>query len=418
MKVLVIGGGGREHTIVWKLAQDKRITNIYCAPGNGGIAQLATCVEIAATDIDKMVAYAKEQQFDLVVVAPDDPLALGMVDRLQAEGIRVFGPSKAAAQIEASKVFSKDLMRKYNIPTAAYEVFSDYNAALAYIRQAKLPIVVKADGLALGKGVLICNTLIEAEDALEDIMVKKIFKAAGERVVVEEFITGPEVSVLAFCDGKTIRPMVSAQDHKRIFDGDQGPNTGGMGTFAPTPKYTPQIRKYVEDQIMRPTVDAMAAEGRLFQGVLYFGLMLTAEGPKVLEYNARFGDPETQVVLPLLKTPLLDIFNAVIDGDLDKLDIVWSDETCVCVAAASGGYPGGYEKGKEISGLDTLDSDIMLFHAGTCCKDSKYYTNGGRVLGVTAKGCDMHEARQKAYTNIARISFEGMQYRKDIGIKK
>lgn len=418
MKILVIGGGGREHTIVWKLAQDKRIREIHCAPGNGGIASLAKCVDIAATDIEKMAVYAKEQRFDLVVVTPDDPLALGMVDRLQQEGIKAFGPVTAAAQIEASKVFSKNLMKKYHIPTAGYEVFSDFREAHAYIQKASLPLVVKADGLALGKGVIICNTLEEAENALHDIMVKKVFKDAGARVVVEEFITGPEVSVLCFCDGKTIKPMVSAQDHKRIYDDDKGPNTGGMGTFAPSPKYTPEIQKYVEEKIMRPTVDAMAAEGRAFKGVLYFGLMLTEDGPKVLEYNARFGDPETQVVLPLLKTPLLDIFNAVIDGTLSELPIEWVDETCVCVVAASGGYPGSYEKGKEITGLDTMDKDIMLFHAGTALKDGKYLTSGGRVLGVTAKGADMPAARQKAYANIEKIHFEGMQYRRDIGIKK
>ena len=331
MKVLVVGSGGREHAIVWKLSQDKRIKEIYCAPGNGGITSLAKCVDIKATDVEKMTEYAREQMFDLVIVTPDDPLALGMVDKLQSLGIRAFGPVKAAAEIEASKVFAKDLMKKYSIPTAAYEVFSNYGQALNYIKKAKLPLVIKADGLALGKGVLICQTLREAEEALEEIMVKKVFKSAGERVVIEEFITGPEVSVLTFCDGKTVLPMVSAQDHKRIYDDDKGPNTGGMGTFAPTPKYTTEIRKIVEEKIMRPTVAAMTAEGRAFKGVLYFGLMLTKDGPKVLEYNARFGDPETQVILPLLKTELLDILNAVIDGSLSNMTVDWSDETCVCV---------------------------------------------------------------------------------------
>lgn len=418
MKVLIVGGGGREHAIIWKLSQDKRIKEICCAPGNGGIAALATCVDIKATDIIKMTEYAKEKQFDLVVVTPDDPLALGMVDQLQAAGIRAFGPLQKAAEIESSKVFSKNLMKKYGIPTAAYEIFADYGEALSYMKQAKLPIVIKADGLALGKGVFICETMREAEEALSDIMVKKVFKNAGDRVVIEEFITGPEVSVLTFCDGKAVLPMVSAQDHKKIFDDDKGPNTGGMGTFAPSPKYTPEIKKIVDETIIKPTVAAMAAEGRLFKGILYFGLMLTKDGPKVLEYNARFGDPETQVILPLLKTNLLDVFNAVIEGKLSEIELDWLDETCVCVVAASGGYPGNYAKGKEIKGLETLDQDAMVFHAGTAFKDGKYVTNGGRVLGITAKGAGMAEARKKAYANIAKITFEGMQYRKDIGLKK
>lgn len=418
MKVLIVGSGGREHAVIWKLSQDKRIKEIHCAPGNGGIAALATCVAIKATDVAKMTEYAKEKQFDLVVVTPDDPLALGMVDQLQAAGIRAFGPVRKAAEIESSKVFSKKLMKKYGIPTAAYEVFSDYDEALSYIKHARMPIVIKADGLALGKGVLICETMQEAEDALTEIMVKKVFKSAGDRVVIEEFITGPEVSVLSFCDGKTVIPMVSAQDHKRIFDDDKGPNTGGMGTFAPSPKYTPEIEKIVEETIIKPTVAAMAAEGRALKGILYFGLMLTKDGPKVLEYNARFGDPETQVILPLLQTNLLDVFNAVIDGRLSEMELKWSDETCVCVVAASGGYPGDYAKGKEIKGLDTLDEDIVVFHAGTALNDGKYVTNGGRVLGITAKGANMDEARKKAYANVAKVNFEGMQYRKDIGIKK
>lgn len=417
MKVLVIGGGGREHAIIWKLSQDNRITEIHCAPGNGGIAALAKCVDIKATDIDKMTEYAKAQAFDLVVVTPDDPLALGMVDALQALGIRAFGPRKAAAEIEASKAFAKNLMKKYGIPTAGCEVFSDYGAAAEYVENTKLPLVVKADGLALGKGVVICNTREEALRALSDIMVKKVFGSAGERVVIEEFMTGPEVSVLAFCDGTHIAPMVSAQDHKRIFDYDRGPNTGGMGTFAPSAKYTAEVRRYVEQVIMLPTVAAMAGEGRSFKGVLYFGLMLTEEGPKVLEYNARFGDPETQVVLPLLTTPLLDVFNAVIDEKLDEIRLEWREGTCVCVVAASAGYPGEYAKGREISGLDALDADVMAFHAGTSAKEGKYYSSGGRVLGITAVGADMNEARAKAYANIQKVRFEGIQYRTDIGIK-
>jgi phosphoribosylamine--glycine ligase len=418
MKVLVVGGGGREHAIIWKLKQDGRISEIHCAPGNGGIAELARCVDIKATDIDRLTDYAVSERFGLVVVAPDDPLAMGLVDRLQAAGIRAFGPNKAAAEIEASKVFSKDLMRKYCIPTTDYAAFSDYGKALEYIRGSKLPIVVKADGLALGKGVLICNTREEAENALSEIMVKKAFAGAGDKVVIEEFMTGPEVSVLTFCDGNTAVPMVSAQDHKRVFDGDKGPNTGGMGAFAPTPKYTPEVAARVERRIIKPTVEAMTKEGRPFKGVLYFGLMLTEEGPKVLEYNARFGDPETQAVLPLLKTSLLDIMNAVIDGKLNAMHIEWSEGTCVCVVAASGGYPGSYEKGKAIAGLDSLDAGIMAFHAGTQLKDGIYRTNGGRVLGITAPGRDMEEARCKAYANLEKVRFEGMQYRKDIGIKK
>lgn len=416
MKILIVGGGGREHVLAWKLAQNPRVEKIYCAPGNGGIGGLAECVEIAATDVPGMVAFAKEKAIDLVVVAPDDPLALGMVDALEANGIRAFGPNKAAAIIEASKAFSKDLMKKYRIPTAQYEVFSDYGAARDYLKTANMPIVLKADGLALGKGVLICKDLAEAEDGLKQIMVDKAFGSAGERVVIEEFLEGPEVSVLTFTDGKTILPMKSAQDHKRAMDGDAGLNTGGMGTFAPSPKYTSEIQKEVEEKIILPTMHALNSEGRPFKGVIFFGLMLTKNGPKLLEYNARFGDPEAQSVLYLLKTDLLTILEAVIDEKLGEIELEWEDGAAVCVVMASGGYPGSYEKGKKIFGLSDV-SGATVFHAGTREQDGDFYTAGGRVLGVTAKGGDIAEARDKAYAEVKKISFEGAHYRRDIGIK-
>ncbi len=419
MKVLVVGGGGREHTLVWKLSQSPKISELYCAPGNGGISKLATCVAIKATDIDGIVNYSKENKIDLVVVAPDDPLAAGMVDKLNEVGIRAFGPVKDAAIIEGSKAFSKDLMKKYNIPTAGYNVFENSSEALSYIDKYGAPIVVKADGLALGKGVIIAKTIEEAKDAVNGMMNDKLFGNAGNKIVIEEFIEGPEVSILAFTDGKTIVPMVSSQDHKRAYDNDQGPNTGGMGTFSPSPLYDDKLADFCMKEIFVPTIEAMNKEGRKFKGVLYFGLMLTKDGPKVLEYNARFGDPETQVVIPRLKTDLLEIFEAIIDEKLDEIDIEWDDNAAVCVVAASGGYPGKYPTGLEINGLDDAQAngETIVFHAGTSYKDGKFYTAGGRVLGVTAVEKTMDMAIDKAYAGIEKINFEGMHYRKDIGRK-
>ena len=416
MKILVVGGGGREHAIIWKLKQGRDDLNIYCAPGNGGISDIATCVPIGATDIDGVTHFAKENAIELVIVAPDDPLYMGMVDRLNAQGIRAFGPTQAAAEIEGSKVYAKQLMKKYDIPTAEYEVFDDYESACAYVKACPLPTVVKADGLALGKGVIICETAQQALDALTEIMVDKKFGDAGDRVIVEEYIEGPEVSVLSFCDGRTILPMASAQDHKRAFDGDEGPNTGGMGTFSPTPKYTGALKDEIEEMVIRRTLYALNQEGREFKGIIFFGLMLTKDGPKVLEYNARFGDPEAQVVLPRMKNDLLEVIEAVVDGRLADITLEWDERNAVCVVMASGGYPGKYTKGLAISGLGDV-TDATVFHAGTVRKDGQYLTNGGRVLGVTALGNDIADARQKAYTNVERIAFDGAQYRKDIGIK-
>ncbi|ACL76522.1 phosphoribosylamine--glycine ligase [Ruminiclostridium cellulolyticum] len=419
MKVLVVGGGGREHTIVWKLSQSPKISKLYCAPGNGGISGLAECVPIKAMDMDEIVKFSKENKVDMVVVAPDDPLAAGLVDKLTEAGVRAFGPVKAAAIIEGSKAFSKDLMKKYNIPTAGYMVFDNCTEALQYLDTCSAPIVVKADGLALGKGVIIAKTIQEAREAVKGMMNDKIFGEAGSRVVIEEFIQGPEVSILAFTDGKTIVPMVSSQDHKRVFDNDQGPNTGGMGTFSPSPLYDKKLNDYCMKEIFTPTVEAMNKEGRKFKGVLYFGLMITKDGPKVLEYNARFGDPETQVVLPRLKTDLLVIFEAIIDERLCDIHIKWDDNSAVCVIAASGGYPRKYSTGLEISGIDNAEAngETIVFHSGTSCKDGKYYTAGGRVLGVTAVESTMDKAIEKAYAGIEKIQFEGMHYRKDIGRK-
>lgn len=418
--ILIVGGGGREHTIAWKLAQSPDCGKLYVAPGNGGTAAFCENLPIKATDVDGIVAAAKEKKVDLVFVAPDDPLMFGMVDRLEAEGIRAFGPRQNAAIIEGSKVFSKELMKKYGIPTAGYEVFDNSAAAIDYIkRRGTFPAVIKAEGLALGKGVIIAANLEEAEAGVHEIMDDKVFGDAGNRVVIEEFLTGPEVSVLAFTDGKTIKPMVSAQDHKRAYDHDEGPNTGGMGTFSPSRFYTDKIAELCMETIFKPTVDAMNREGRTFKGVLYFGLMLTTNGPKVIEYNSRFGDPETQVVLPRLKTDFLTIINAVIDEKLDEIDIEWDDSACVCVVAASGGYPVKYQKGYEITGLDKLlgQGDIMVFHAGTDIVDGKLVTSGGRVLGVTAKGANLDCAIKRAYEAIAEVNFKDIHYRRDIGIK-
>ncbi|MFO7294401.1 MAG: phosphoribosylamine--glycine ligase [Caldicoprobacter sp.] len=419
MKVLVVGSGGREHALVWKISKSPRVSKIYCAPGNGGISDLAECVNISATDVVGMVRFAKQNGIDLTVVAPDDPLAMGMVDALQAEGLKAFGPTRDAAIIESSKVFAKHLMRRYGIPTAEYRVFESYDKAVKYVEQVQYPVVIKAEGLALGKGVIIARDFDEARDALKSMMVDKVFGEAGLRVVIEEHLAGPEVSVLIFTDGKTIIPMVSAQDHKRAYDGDQGPNTGGMGAFSPSRVYTPDIASEVEDGIIRPTIRAMAQEGRPFKGVLYFGLMLTPQGPKVLEYNARFGDPETQVVLPRLKTDIVDIFEAVIDERLDEINVEWEDNAAVCVVLASGGYPKSYRTGYEISGIDEVlkDPDMMVFHAGTKKVDGKYYTSGGRVLGITAIAKDLDTAVRKAYQSVGKIHFENMHYRRDIGRK-
>lgn len=418
MKILVVGGGGREHTIVRKLKESPKVTEIYCVPGNGGIQCDAICENISAMDIPGVVSYSKENGFDLVFVAPDDPLAAGMVDELEKAGITAFGPNKAAAIIEGSKVFSKDLMKKYNIPTAGYEVFDNPADALSYIKnENKYPIVVKADGLALGKGVIIAQNEADAADALNSIMTDKIFGKSGNQVVIEEFLTGPEVSVLAFTDGKCIKPMVSSKDHKRAFDGNKGPNTGGMGTISPNPYYSDELADECMEKIFIPTIEAMNKEGRTFKGCLYFGLMLTQEGPKVIEYNARFGDPEAQVVLPRLKTDLVDIIFAIIENRLSDIDIEWYDGACACVVMASGGYPGSYDKGIEIKGLDTSGQidGATVYHAGTRFENGKFLTNGGRVLGVTAKGATVEQALEKAYDAVGKISFEGAMYRKDIG---
>lgn len=415
MKVLVVGGGGREHAICWKLAQSPKVDELYCAPGNAGIASVATCVPIGATDIENMVKWAKDNAMDMVMVAPDDPLALGMVDAMEAVGIRAFGPHKNAAIIEASKAFSKELMKKYNIPTAKYQTFTDESAALAYIDEQGAPIVVKADGLALGKGVIVASTVEEAKQAVRDMMENGIFGASGSTVVIEECMTGPEVTVLAFADGEHVVPMLSSQDHKRAYDGNEGPNTGGMGAFAPSPNYTADIADRCVKEIFQPTIAAMKAEGRPFKGVIYFGLMLTPEGPKVVEYNSRFGDPETQPLLSLLDTDLFDIFNACIDGTLDQMDIQWKSGAACCLVLASGGYPVSYQKGYVISGLDEV-KDAVVFHAGTKLNAEGQFTNaGGRVLGVTALGATLAEAVENAYAAAKPITWKGMHFRTDIG---
>ena len=418
MKVLVIGGGGREHAICWKLAQSSKVKELYCAPGNAGIAEIARCVDIGVMDFEKMTEFAKKEAFDLVVVGPDDPLAAGLVDALEAAGLRTFGPRKSAAILEGSKAFSKDLMKKYGIPTAAYETFDTPEAALEYLETAPVPVVLKADGLALGKGVLICNTREEAREGVKTLMLDKQFGSAGDRIVVEEFMTGREVSVLSFVDGKTIRIMTSAQDHKRAKDGDQGLNTGGMGTFSPSPFYTPEVDQFCREHIYQPTVDAMAAEGREFKGIIFFGLMLTADGPKVLEYNARFGDPETQVVLPRMKNDIVDVFEACVDGTLDQVELDFEDNAAVCVVLASAGYPEHYEKGYRIEGLEKFkDQDgYYVFHAGSKFDaEGNIVTNGGRVLGVTAKGKDLEEARANAYKAAEWVEFGNKYMRGDIG---
>ena len=419
MKVLIVGSGGREHAIAWKVAQSKKVDKIYCAPGNAGISEVAECVPIGAMEFDKLVAFAKEKEIDLTVIGMDDPLVGGIVDVFEKEGLRVFGPRKNAAILEGSKAFSKDLMKKYNIPTAAYETFTDPEKALEYLETAKMPIVLKADGLALGKGVLICQTLEEAKEGVKTLMMDKKFGSAGDEIVIEEFMTGREVSVLSFVDGNIVKIMSSAQDHKRAKDGDQGLNTGGMGNFSPSPFYTKEVDEFCKKYIYQPTVDAMKAEGRPFKGVIFFGLLLTTDGPKVPEYNARFGDPEAQVVLPRLENDIVDVFEACIDGTLDQVDLKFdNDRATVCVILASDGYPVEYKKGFPIEGLEKFKGkdDYYVFHSGTKFNENgQIVTNGGRVLGVTATGKDLKEARKKAYEATEWISFENKYMRHDIG---
>ena len=417
MKVLIVGGGGREHAIAYCVAKSSKVEKMYCAPGNAGIAELAECVPIGAMEFDKLVTFAKEKAIDLAIVGMDDPLVGGLIDEFEKAGIRAFGPRKNAAILEGSKAFSKDLMKKYDIPTAAYENFDNADEALAYLETAKFPIVLKADGLALGKGVLICNTLEEAKAGVKEIMLDKKFGASGNTMVVEEFMTGREVSVLSFVDRKTIKTMTSAQDHKRAKDGDQGLNTGGMGTFSPSPFYTKEVDEFCRKYVYQKTVDAMAAEGREFKGIIFFGLMLTEDGPKVLEYNARFGDPEAQVVLPRMKNDLIDVIEACIDGTLDQVDLQFEDNAAVCVVLASDGYPVAYEKGLPITGLDEFKKHegYYCFHAGTKFDGDQIVTNGGRVLGVTAKGATLKEARANAYKATEWVKFDNKYMRHDIG---
>lgn len=417
MKVLIVGSGGREHAIAWSVSQSKRVDKIYCAPGNGGIAQIAECVNITAMEFDKLADFAQENEIDLTIIGMDDPLVGGIVDVFEERGLRVFGPRKNAAIIEGSKSFSKDLMKKYNIPTCHYETFHSPEEALLYLGGCNFPIVLKADGLALGKGVLICQNLEEAEAGIATLMLDKQFGDAGDTVVIEDFMVGREASVLCFCDGTHIKPMTSAQDHKRAKDGDQGLNTGGMGTFSPSPFYTEEIQKFCEEKIYQPTMDAMKAEGRDFVGILFVGLMMTADGPKVLEYNARFGDPEAQVVLPRMKNDLIDVIEACIDGTLDQVDLQFEDNAAVCVVLASDGYPVAYEKGLPITGLDEFKKHegYYCFHAGTKFDGDQIVTNGGRVLGVTAKGATLKEARANAYKATEWVQFDNKYMRHDIG---
>ncbi len=419
MKVLVIGSGGREHALVWKINQSPKVSQIYCAPGNAGISKLAQCVNIDADSIEKLADFAKKGKIDLTVVGPELPLSRGIVNEFNQQGLRIFGPSKEAAEIESSKVFSKHLMKKYNILTANYEIFQNSEKALDYIKKQTFPLVIKADGLAAGKGVFIVKNLLQARDALNTLMDEKQFGEAGRQVIIEEFLEGEEVSTLAFCDGKTVVPMVSSQDHKKIFDHDQGPNTGGMGAYSPVPFYPDELEKRVLEEIFLPTVKGLQKEGKEYKGVLYAGLILTKEGPKVLEFNARFGDPETQVILPRLKTDLIDILNAVIDNTLHQINIEWEDNAAVCVVIASGGYPGKYQKRKVISGLERLEKmkNIIAFHAGSKFQDKQVVTSGGRVLGITAWDDTISKAKEKAYQAVKEIYFEDMYYRKDIAAK-
>jgi phosphoribosylamine--glycine ligase len=417
MKVLVVGGGGREHAIVWKLSQSPKIKKLYCAPGNPGIAKLAECVSIAVSQIEKLADFAKNEQIDLTFVGPEEPLSLGIVNYFKEQGLAVYGPSKEAALIEGSKAFAKELMIKYQIPTAKYAAFTNYEEALDYVRSEGVPIVIKADGLAAGKGVVVAKSLEEAEDALKSMMKDVTFGAAGVRVVIEEFLEGEEMTLLSFVNGSTVKPMVPSQDHKPVYDGDKGPNTGGMGTYAPLPHIDSSIVERVIRDIVQPTAKAMVAEGVPYEGILYTGLMLTKEGPKVIEYNARFGDPETQVVLPLLETDLVDIVTASLTGELENIEVKWKDQAAVCVIMSSAGYPGPYEKGEVIDGLDQVVHPTMVFHAGTTEMDGEIITSGGRVLGVTAVGETLKEARELAYQSVEKVSFNGAHYRTDIGSK-
>jgi phosphoribosylamine--glycine ligase len=418
LRIMVIGGGGREHAIVWALNNSEKVKKIYCAPGNAGIAELAECAPIPVNRFADLIQFAIDHSVDLVVVGPDDPLAEGIVDAFEEQNIPTYGPRKNAAEIEGSKIFMKNLLKKYNIPTAKYETFTDYEAALSYLREQEIPIVIKADGLAAGKGVTVAYSIEEAEQALHDMMVGKVFGESGGRVVIEEFLEGQEMSILAFVDGETVRAMVPAQDHKPIFDNDKGPNTGGMGTYTPLPHIDPALVEYAIENIIKPTAKAMVSEGRSFRGVLFAGLMMTKNGVKTIEFNARMGDPETQVVLPRLKTDLVDIMLASINGRLDQLELEWSDEAAVCVIAASEGYPGNYPKGRVIEGLEAAKAQgALVFHAGTAEKDGKFVTNGGRVLGIVGRGRDIAEARARAYEAVSVIKFEGMQYRTDIAAK-
>jgi phosphoribosylamine--glycine ligase len=419
MKILVIGSGGREHTLVWKISQSPKVSKIFCAPGNAGISHLAQGVDIGEDNIVGLANFAQKMKIDLTIVGPELPLSRGIVDEFDKLGLKIFGPNQKATQIESSKVFSKYLMKKYNIPSANYAVFQDIKKAFDYVKQQAFPLVIKADGLAAGKGVFIVKGIKQAKEALDSLMKKKIFGDAGEYVVIEEFLEGEEISVLAFSDGKTVVPMVSSQDHKKIFNKDKGPNTGGMGAYSPVPFYNDLSRKIVLQKILKPTIEGLKTEGREYKGVLYAGLILTKEGPKVLEFNARFGDPETQVVLPRLQTDLIEIFNAVIEGNLHKINLKWKDNAVVCVVIASGGYPGKYQKGKVIDGLKSLEEmkNIIAFHAGTKFQDGKVVTSGGRVLGITAWADTIFKAKEKAYEGVEKIYFEEMYYRKDIALK-
>ncbi|NIK69643.1 MULTISPECIES: phosphoribosylamine--glycine ligase [unclassified Paenibacillus] len=418
MRILVVGGGGREHAIVWALKKSEKVKEVFCAPGNAGIAQIADCVAIAVDQFDELVKFAKDAAIDLVFIGPDDPLAAGIVDAFEAHNIPVYGPNKAAAEIEGSKIFMKDLLRKYNIPTAKYETFTDYESALTYLREQSVPIVIKADGLAAGKGVTVAYSMEEAEKALKEAMVDKVFGEAGNQIVIEEFLEGQEMSILAFVDGETVKAMVPAQDHKPVFDNDKGPNTGGMGTYTPLPHIDQAIIEESIENIIKPTAKAMVSEGRPFRGVLFAGLMITKDGPKTIEFNARMGDPETQVVLPRLKTELVDVVLASLNGRLDQLELEWSDEAAVCVIVASEGYPASYPKGREITGLDAAEAQgALVFHAGTAEKDGKIVTSGGRVLGVVGRGRDIAEARARAYEAVSVIHFDGMHSRTDIAAK-
>ncbi|WP_336788931.1 phosphoribosylamine--glycine ligase [Paenibacillus sp. MMO-177] len=418
MRILVVGGGGREHAIVWALKKSEKVKEVFCAPGNAGIAQIADCVPIAVNQFDELVKFAKDAAIDLVFIGPDDPLAAGIVDAFEAHNIPVYGPNKAAAEIEGSKIFMKDLLRKYNIPTAKYETFTNYESALAYLREQSVPIVIKADGLAAGKGVTVAYSMEEAEKALKEAMVDKVFGEAGNQIVIEEFLEGQEMSILAFVDGETVKAMVPAQDHKPVFDNDKGPNTGGMGTYTPLPHIDQAIIDESIENIIKPTAKAMVSEGRPFRGVLFAGLMITKDGPKTIEFNARMGDPETQVVLPRLKTELVDVVLASLNGRLDQLELEWSEEAAVCVIVASEGYPASYPKGREITGLDAAEAQgALVFHAGTAEKDGKIVTSGGRVLGVVGRGRDIAEARARAYEAVSVIHFDGMHSRTDIAAK-